>query len=62
MAALALLHRLSLIPVLGVLTNLYLIAGLGWMNWLRFFAWCFVGVVIYFAYGYWHSKLRNEAR
>ncbi len=50
--------RWSLIPVLGVLSNLYLIAGLGHVNWLRFFAWLGIGLVVYFAYGFWHSRLR----
>ena len=50
----------SLIPVLGVLSNLYLIAGLGYDNWLRFVLWCGVGLVIYFAYGFWHSKLNQR--
>jgi basic amino acid/polyamine antiporter, APA family len=52
-------YRWSLIPVLGVLSNLYLIAGLGQHNWERFFIWLAIGMVIYFAYGYWHSRLRN---
>ncbi len=49
----------SLIPVFGVLTNLYLIAGLGHHNWVRFLAWLAIGLVIYFSYGYWHSRLNQ---
>jgi basic amino acid/polyamine antiporter, APA family len=49
--------RLSLIPVLGVLTCGYLMTELGITNWLRFGAWLAVGIVIYFLYGYRHSKL-----
>jgi amino acid transporter len=48
----------SVIPVLGVLTNLYLIAGLGHRNWILFFFWCLAGFAVYFLYGYWNSKLR----
>ncbi len=47
----------SLIPVLGVLTNLYLIAGLGTKTWEGYLVWCVIGLVIYFCYGYSHSKL-----
>ncbi len=47
----------SLIPVLGVISNLYLIAGLGHHNWLRFLVWCVLGLVIYFGYGIHFSKL-----
>lgn len=55
------LWKWSLLPVLGVLSNLYLIAGLGHHNWLRFLLWCAVGLVIYFGYGFWHSKLNRSS-
>jgi APA family basic amino acid/polyamine antiporter len=42
----------SVIPVLGVVTNLYLIAGIGHWNWLRFAVWCLVGLAIYFVFGF----------
>lgn len=47
----------SLIPVLGLLTNLYLMTELGATNWMRFLLWCFIGLVIYFLYSYKKSKL-----
>jgi basic amino acid/polyamine antiporter, APA family len=50
-------RELSLIPVLGLLTNFYLMAQLGITNWLRFLLWLAVGLVIYFSYGRRHSKL-----
>lgn len=59
MAVASIVMRLSAIPVLGVVTNLYLIAGLGWLTWVWFAIWCSVGVIVYFGYGYWHSKLRG---
>jgi hypothetical protein len=49
----------SLVPVLGLLTNLYLMAQLGVTNWLRFLLWLAIGLVIYFSYGRRHSKQRN---
>ena len=54
------LRRWSLIPVLGVITNLYLIAGIGHLNWLRFGVWCLVGLGVYFSYGYSHSRLAHR--
>ncbi len=51
-------YRLSLIPVLGIISNLYLIAGLGVHNWIGFLSWLAIGLLIYFSYGYWNSRLR----
>jgi amino acid transporter len=52
-------RQLSLIPVLGLLTNFYLMAQLGVTNWLRFLVWLAIGLIIYFSYGRRHSKLGN---
>ncbi len=49
-----------LIPVLGILSCIYLMAGLPWVTWLRFGAWLVIGMVIYFAYGYRRSRLTGE--
>ena len=49
--------NLSLIPVLGLLVNLYLMTQMGTINWQRFVIWCAVGFAIYFVYSYRHSKL-----
>ncbi len=51
------LKNLSLIPVLGLIINLYLMTQLGIHNWYRFFYWCLAGFVIYFIYSYRKSKL-----
>jgi APA family basic amino acid/polyamine antiporter len=45
------------VPVLGVLTNLYLMYGLGWENWTRLGVWLVVGLVIYFGYSRKRSHL-----
>ncbi len=50
-------RELSLIPVLGLLTNFYLMAQLGVTNWLRFLIWLALGLIIYFTYGRRHSRL-----
>lgn len=52
----------SLIPVLGLLTNLYLMTELGITNWLRFILWLAVGLIIYFTYSYRKSKLNPIAK
>lgn len=50
-------HNFSILPVLGILTNLYLMTELGSSNWLIFVVWLAIGLVIYFTYGYKRSKL-----
>ena len=53
-------HNFSLLPVIGILINLYLMSELGASNWIIFVVWLLVGLLIYFMYGYKHSKLRKE--
>lgn len=52
--------KFSLLPVLGILTNLYLMTELGWSNWFMFIIWLAIGLVIYFLYGYKKSKLAGK--
>ena len=52
--------NLSLIPVLGLLSCLYMMCELGISNWIGFGIWLSVGLVVYFSYGYKHSKLRQD--
>ncbi|TDN36559.1 amino acid permease [Hymenobacter sp. UV11] len=51
--------KLSLLPVLGLLTNLYLMTQLGINNWTMFLIWLLIGLAIYFTYGYKNSKLNR---
>ncbi len=51
-----------LVPILGFAMCLYLmIGGLSGGTWLRFVVWFTVGVVVYAAYGFRHSLLRQPA-
>jgi APA family basic amino acid/polyamine antiporter len=52
--------NLSLIPVLGLLSCLYMMCELGISNWIGFGIWLAVGLIVYFAYGYKHSKLGQQ--
>src|SRR5690606_40466630 len=45
------------IPVLGILGCMYLIANLSPDTWVRFSIWMAAGLIIYFAYSYRHSRL-----
>jgi hypothetical protein len=51
--------KLSLLPVLGLLTNLYLMTQLGINNWTMFVVWLLIGLGIYFGYGHKHSRLNR---
>lgn len=52
-------YNFSLLPVIGILINLYLMTELGTSNWLIFLIWLGIGLLVYFFYGYKHSKLNN---
>ena len=51
-----------LVPILGILSCVYLMRGLPHITWLRFGIWLAVGMVIYFLYGYRHSRLHSASR
>jgi APA family basic amino acid/polyamine antiporter len=48
------------IPLLGIAMCLYLMFGLPTITWIRFGIWLAVGLVLYFSYGFWHSKLKRN--
>lgn len=50
------------VPLLGIAMCLYLMLGLPWVTWVRFGVWLAAGLVLYFSYGFWHSKLRATSR
>ena len=45
------------VPVLGIITCLGMMAGLDGATWINFFVWLGIGLVIYFSYGKRHSVL-----
>ena len=49
--------NLSLIPLLGLSTCLYLLTGMTGNNWAWFSSWLVVGLIVYFSYGYRKSRL-----
>lgn len=49
--------KYSLIPVMGVLSCLYLMIEIPLVSWMWFFAWMGLGLVVYFLYGYRNSRL-----
>ena len=57
LSILTVIKKYSLIPLMGVVTCLYLLTGMTKSNWVWFMSWLILGVIIYFAYGYKKSKL-----
>jgi basic amino acid/polyamine antiporter, APA family len=51
-----------LVPILGIVINLLLMAGLGLSNWARLIIWLVIGLAIYFGYSRSHSHLRQPSR
>jgi APA family basic amino acid/polyamine antiporter len=47
------------VPILGILFNGYMMYKLGWINWARLFIWLVIGLVIYFTYSRYHSRLQT---
>ena len=62
LSVLAFVKKLSLIPLLGLSSCLYLMTGMSMENWFWFGIWSAVGVCIYFAYGYRHSNLHDKQK
>ena len=48
------------VPILSALVSLGLMAALPLDTWIRLVIWMAIGLVIYFGYGYRHSKLRTR--
>jgi len=57
----AFLKKFSLIPLMGLITCLYLLTGMTKSNWAWFLSWLGIGVIFYFLYGYKKSKLALTA-
>ena len=60
MAVLSFTKKLSLLPVLGMVSCFYLMAQETHTVWMRFLIWLVIGLAIYFLYSYSHSKLGKQ--
>jgi basic amino acid/polyamine antiporter, APA family len=47
-----------LIPILGVISNGYMMYKLGMWNWIRLFGWLAIGLIVYFTYSVKHSRVQ----
>jgi APA family basic amino acid/polyamine antiporter len=55
-------YKFSVLPVAGILVNLYLMSELGASNWFIFIIWLLMGLAVYFGYGYRKSVLNHPER
>jgi APA family basic amino acid/polyamine antiporter len=48
-----------LVPILGILSAVYLMTQLAAITWIVMISWLLVGLVIYFGYSIKHSKVQS---
>jgi APA family basic amino acid/polyamine antiporter len=48
-----------LVPILGILVSLGLMASLPLGTWIRLIVWLIIGMVIYFTYSRRHSRVQK---
>lgn len=48
------------IPVVSAALCIYLMLNLATLTWVFFVVWLAAGLIFYFSYGYWHSRLRKD--
>jgi APA family basic amino acid/polyamine antiporter len=52
---------MPVVPLIGIAFSIYLISQLSSITWIRFAIWFVIGIVVYAAYGYRHSKLNRTS-
>ena len=50
------------VPIMGIVFNGYMMYKLGWINWARLIIWLAIGLVIYFTYSRYHSRVQKNDR
>ncbi len=55
----AFFRKWNIIPLMGVSTCMFLLTGMTLDNWKWFGLWFLLGLILYFSYGFKHSKLKN---
>jgi amino acid transporter len=59
LTVLSFIKNLSLIPLLSLISCLYMMSEIGYSNWKGFFIWLLIGLIVYFSYGFKKSKLNT---
>jgi APA family basic amino acid/polyamine antiporter len=50
------------VPIMGILFNGYMMCKLGLINWVRLVVWLLIGLIIYFTYSRYHSRVQKNDR
>ncbi len=50
------------VPIMGILVCFYLMYGLPWHTWERLLIWMGIGIIIYFGYSRYNSKIRQSIK
>ncbi|HSC52343.1 MAG TPA: amino acid permease [Phnomibacter sp.] len=61
LSILSVVKKYSFIPLMGVITCMYLLTGMSKSNWIWFIGWLVLGVLFYFVYGHKNSRLAKKA-
>lgn len=61
MSIVAFVKKYNIIPLMGLITCMYLLTGMTKNNWAWFIGWLILGLIIYFLYSYKNSKLANTS-
>ncbi|GAA4847787.1 amino acid permease [Saccharopolyspora rosea] len=51
---------MPIVPIIGIVFSIWLVTFLTTETWIRFAVWFVIGMIIYFSYGYRHSKLNQS--
>jgi basic amino acid/polyamine antiporter, APA family len=49
------------VPIMGILISLLMMLGLPGDTWIRLIVWLIIGMVVYFGYGRYHSRVQLMA-
>jgi len=60
MTIISITRKMTFIPLAGMLCCFYMMAEMGFKNWIFFLIWLLIGLLIYFVYGFKNSKLRKK--
>jgi APA family basic amino acid/polyamine antiporter len=50
------------VPILGIVFNVYMMWELSALNWARLFGWLAVGLIVYFTYSRHHSRVQASGK